>query len=113
MKFSNDAIDAAKINDVVYCTCEYFTKTNTSDSWIVAPRVQSAKYERYCLRTRLEDAIFFSIRKICINNKYISPLDDSIPFKIAEMKPPSTLRPLTIGLNLLLVLFEFINSVQI
>ena len=27
MKFSNDAIDAAKINDVVYCTCEYFTKT--------------------------------------------------------------------------------------
>jgi hypothetical protein len=26
------------------------------------------------------------------------------------MRPPSTLRPLIIGLNLLLVLFEFINS---
>ena len=40
-KFSNDAIDAAKINDVVYCTCEYFTKTNTSDSWIVAPEYKA------------------------------------------------------------------------
>ncbi len=60
----NDAIHIAKINDVVYCTCEYSTKTNTSDSWIVAPRVQSTKNERYCLRTRLEDANFFRIRKI-------------------------------------------------
>ena len=42
-KLPNDAIDAAKINNVVYCTCEYSTKTNTSDSWIIAPRVQSAK----------------------------------------------------------------------
>ena len=41
----NDAIHIAKINDVVYCTCEYSTKTNTSDSWIVAPRVQSTKNE--------------------------------------------------------------------
>ena len=41
MKFSNDAIDAAKINDVVYCTCEYFTKINTSDSWIVAPEYKA------------------------------------------------------------------------
>jgi len=109
-KLSTYAIHAAKTNDVVYCTCEYFTKTNTSDSWIVASREQSAKYERYCPRTRLEDAIFFRISKICINNKNISLLDDSIPFKIAEMRPPSTLRPLIIGLNLLLVLFEFINS---
>ena len=54
----NDAIHIAKINDVVYCTCEYSTKTNTSDSWIVAPRVQSTKNETYCLRTRLEDANF-------------------------------------------------------
>lgn len=54
----NEAIHIAKINDGVYCTCEYCTKTNTSDSWIVAPRVQNTKDERYCLRTRLEDANF-------------------------------------------------------
>lgn len=60
----NYAIHIAKINDVVDCTCEYSTKTNTSDSWIVAPRVQSTKNERYCLRTRPEDANFFRIGKI-------------------------------------------------
>jgi len=41
----NDAVHTAKINGVVYCTCEYSTKTNISDSWIVAPRVQSTKNE--------------------------------------------------------------------
>ncbi len=59
----HDAIHTAKINDVVYCASNILQK-NTSDGWIVAPRVQSAKNERYCLRTRLEDANFIRIRKI-------------------------------------------------
>ena len=36
-KLPTDAIHTAKINDVAYCICEYSTKTNTRDSWIIRP----------------------------------------------------------------------------
>ena len=72
----------AKINDVVFCTCEYSTETNTSDSWIVAPRVQSAKNERYCFRTRLEEKSLSSKIQTLINRK-LELIESTIPNTVA------------------------------
>ena len=45
---------------MAYSIWEYSTKTNTSDNWMTAPKVQSAKKSAYCLRKCLGEKFLSS-----------------------------------------------------
>jgi len=55
---------------MAYSIWEYSTKTNTSDNWMTAPKVQSAKKSAYCLKKCLGEKFLSSNVQILFKIKF-------------------------------------------